>query len=186
MRIRRAFTLVEMMVILSAGAVVLTTSAALIHRVMRTQTAAWSFFDVERSALRLSDYFRRDVHRASIADIEIASVDDGMFLQLQFPDGQTVEYRQADGIVLRTLSQQESAVSREEFVFHPEIDLSIREENSPHRLILTIVADPSAMLAAPDKRSLLAHMVPVSLQVEACLGRDARLLVATVGQEESK
>jgi hypothetical protein len=67
MPIRRGISLVELMLTLSACCVILTMSAALIHRALHAQSKSRRFFDGERNAQRLGESFRRDVHAATSA-----------------------------------------------------------------------------------------------------------------------
>ena len=67
---RRAASLAELLVIMSACTIILTTSVQLIHRAMHSQSASRVFFDCERSAQRLSQQFRSDVHEATSGKIK--------------------------------------------------------------------------------------------------------------------
>src|SRR5206468_8588477 len=101
MKIRRGASLVELLVVMSACTSILTTSVVLVHRVMHVQSKARSSLAAQRSALRLSEQFRRDVdqtHDALANDLPAEVV-----LQLQLPEKQTVEYRYLAGVVRRTL-----------------------------------------------------------------------------------
>jgi hypothetical protein len=182
---RHAISLVELLVVMSGCTVILTTSAMLIHRAMRTQSESRSFFDVERSALRLSGKFRDDVHRATAAKAGDES-GDGVFLRLDLPGRQTVEYQQAGGNIERTLSEDGRPRSRDYFAFTPSSELEIREELSPRRLILTITSDPHD--APGDGSTQLAKYIdtPVSVRVEASLGRDWRKATLATGEEPTR
>jgi hypothetical protein len=153
---------------------------------MRTQSQTRSFFDVERSALRLSDQFRRDVHRASAAMVEDASHGEGTFLQLQHPDGHVVEYRRLEGSVLRILSQDGHAVSRDEFPFSSAIELALREEDAPRRFILSITSEPDETPTGNNKQPVSIREMPFSFQAEAVLSRDWRFMAAIAHQENAK
>jgi hypothetical protein len=168
---RRAASLAELLVILSACTVILTTSVTLIHRAMHSQSASRVFFDCERSALRLSQQFRRDVHEANSATIENGSASSDPMLRLTFADDQTVEYRRAKDNVVRLVTQHSRAVSHDEFTFRSPLAWTLRQEDSPRRLILSLTAgaagSPSAL---GDELPPGAFAVPMSLEVEACVG----------------
>jgi len=173
MTARRATSLIEMLVVMSACTVILTISAGLIHRAMHAESATRSFFDGQRSALRLSEQFRSDVHAATAASLEDASRHDGLFLRLQLADDQTVEYRRRESNLLRFLLKKDHEIARDEFVFSSPLELSIRVEATPRRLILEITAGSVALTATKGaKQPLAAYLVPVNLQLEACLARD--------------
>lgn len=180
---RRALSLVELLVVMSGCSVVLTTSAALIHRAMHAQSRTRSFFDVERNALRLSGQFRRDVHRA-IGTVANDPTDPDVFLRLELPDHQTVAYRHADGRVVRTLSRSGSRTSREEFSFTSANALELRQEEAPRRLILTITGVPDERLTTTGGRQF-EHFrdPPVSVRTEAVLGRDWRFADPAANEE---
>ena len=113
MKTRHAVSLVELLVVMSACSIILTMSAGLVHRAMHAQSATHAFFDGERSALRLSEQFRDDVHQAATATVEAPARNDGVFLRLRLAGDQAIEYRQADSIVERILTQRGSRVSRD-------------------------------------------------------------------------
>jgi type II secretory pathway component PulJ len=180
---RRGASLVELIAVMSACSVILTMSAGLIHRAMLAQSQTRSFFDVERSALRLSGQFRRDVHRANAVP-ENAAMEEGTFLRLQLPDHETVEYRRLAHRVLRVLSHNGQTVSREEFPFSTAIDVAVREEASPRRLVLAITSEETTTVAGKGKRSV--REMPVSFQAAAVIGRDRRFTFSAVSSEDAK
>jgi hypothetical protein len=184
MNSRRAASIVELLVIMSACTVVLTLCGVLLQRAMHIQMRSRARADVERSALRLSDQFRRDVHQARAAQTGNADPGNGPFLQLQFVGEQTVEYSHLAGTVRRVLAKNGQPLSREEFVFTPDSEVVIREDGSPPRLLLTITAEPKEMPSRDIKQPVAAAAIPVSFQVEAALGRDWRFAAAATRQEQ--
>jgi hypothetical protein len=169
---RRAASLAELLVIMSACTIILTTSVQLIHRAMHSQSASRAFFDCERSAKRLSQQFRSDAHEASSATIENGSADSGSMLRLALPDDQIVEYRPANDNVVRLATQHGKPTSRDEFAFRAPLVWSIRQEDSPHRLILSVTAGatgpPTELGEALPPGAFAA---PTSLEVKARIGR---------------
>jgi prepilin-type N-terminal cleavage/methylation domain-containing protein len=174
MKTRRGVSLIELLVVLSASTVILTMSAALVHRVMHIYSQARAFHNVERNTLRLSEQFRRDGHQAMAATALDGSRNDGVFLRLQLADGQTLEYREVSGSVSRTRSQGDKTLSRDAFTFPPNIKLSLREDGRPRRLILSITAAPVETPDMNGKSPWTAHSQRVNLQAEVVLGRDGR------------
>ena len=77
--------------IFMAASIILTMSAGLVHRAMHAQSATRAFFDGERSALRLSEQFRADVHQAATATVEAPARNDGVFLRLRLAGDQAIE-----------------------------------------------------------------------------------------------
>jgi hypothetical protein len=173
---RRGISLLELMLTLSACIVILTMSAGLIHRAMHAQTKARLFFDVERSACRLGDSFRRDVHAAKSAAVGKSADGKGVLLRLQLAGDQSVEYHQTAGRVERLWHVDGNVRAREMFVFPRETRLQAKQE-PPRLLILSIVPpDDAADAGEPANRPLRPYLVPAILQVEAVLGRNASLV----------
>ena len=133
MKRRRGFSVTELLVVMSVGSVVLTMSAVLIHRLMQTESQARRFYNVERTVLRLSDQFRRDVHGAGAAAIDNPAGTDSPFLRLTLVDGQTLEYGRRGGVLSRIQKDGDKIVSRDEFTFPDNIPLSMREVESPRQ-----------------------------------------------------
>ena len=163
MSTRHAVSLVELLVLMSASSVILTMSAALVHRAMRTQSESRGFFDAERSAMRLARQIRRDTYDATAALVGGEGLGDNVALRLQLADQRTAEYSYADGEVLRILTKRDGAVSREQFAFPSPIELDVRKEDSPPRIVLTITAKQRGLPRAYSK--------PMDLHVEAGLNR---------------
>lgn len=173
---RRGISLVELLLTLSACTFILTMSAGLIHRAMHAQTKARLFFDVERSACRLGDSFRRDVHAAHSAAVGDEAGGGAVLLRLQLTGDQSVEYRQTAGRVERLWHVDGNVRAREMFVFPRDARLQAKQE-SPRLLILSIAApDDAADTDEPAERPLRPYLVPAILQVEAVLGRNASLV----------
>ncbi len=179
-RLRRAVSLVELLVVMSGLTVVLTTTATLMHRVMRAQVESRSCSDVERAALRISEQFRDDVHQATTAQ---TAVDADLLVQLELPGDQVVQYRRAGQSVLRTLSRGGAVRSRSQFTFTSTSAVEIHEQDAPERLVLTVTS------AAQDeprggKRQIAEYLdPPANVRVEAVLGRDWRSAVPTADEE---
>jgi hypothetical protein len=181
---RRGVSLAELLLTMSACTVILTMSAGLIHRAMHTQSRSRSFFDTERSAMRLSESFRRDVHAADdAAVIGNAEQGEGVFLRLQLPGSQMVEYRLAAGRVQRLLHVDGSVKSREAFVFAADTQLTL--EKSPQHLVVLSIVPPSDTAGPADRPPLTPYSTPASLRAEAVLGRNASLVDLSAPQEDS-
>jgi prepilin-type N-terminal cleavage/methylation domain-containing protein len=174
MKPRRGLSITELLVVMTVGSVVLTMSAALIHQLMHNESQSRRFYNVERNALRLSAQFRRDVHACGAATIVDEARDDGVFLRLTLADGQTLEYSRRGGALSRIQRDGDNTVSRDEFTFPDGIQLSLREVQSPRRLVLSITADPPTASEAKKQRPWNQYATRVSFQVEAGLGRDLR------------
>ncbi len=183
MKTRRAASMIELLLIMSACTVVLTLTGVLLHRGMSIQMQSRARVDAERTSLRLANQFRRDVHEARAAITLNGDQGKDVFLQLEFADGRTAEYSREEGTVLRLESGGDEQTWREEFVFPAVGDLTIEEESEPRRLILTITAKPTEQQPADGKPRVSLYHAPVSLQAEAVVGRNWRFNAAPAGQE---
>jgi hypothetical protein len=180
--VRNGISLVELVVVMSAATVILTISAALLHRVMLAHSAARAFTDVERTSLRLANSFRSDVHQAVSATMFEPSPADGPFLRLELPSdqlssdqlssGKRLEYRYEQGAILRMALDGERTVAREVFDFRQEINVAAQKDG-PRLLTLSISARPPGATSEDGGSLSPAHAVPVRLQVEAALHRDS-------------
>lgn len=185
MTTRRGISLIEMLTLMSSCTVILTMSAVLIHRTMRSQEQTRYFFAVERAALRLAEQFRRDVHGARSAATSGETLGEGAFLRLEMPAGETVEYRRDEASVLRLVLRDEGPTAREEFSLAEIRELALQAEDSPRRLTLTISAGPDEPVPSLGKRAASIREQPVSFQVAAVLSRDLRFSAAEAAQEDS-
>lgn len=84
---RRGFTLVEILIALSASSVLMVLAIGLVHRSMSANSLARKRADHQRTLLRLTDRFRDDVHRGEEADLF-----DTTRLQLHLTGGRSVDY----------------------------------------------------------------------------------------------
>src|SRR4051812_6095732 len=122
---RRGMSLTELLLLMSSCTIILTTSAVLLHRVMRIQVDSRAFMNSERAGTRLSHQFRQDVHQAAAAELDRSKLKKDVFLQLRFADNQIIEYGYAGGTVSRTLSRGEKITARDEFVFQPTCTFAV-------------------------------------------------------------
>ncbi|MCC7084821.1 MAG: prepilin-type N-terminal cleavage/methylation domain-containing protein [Pirellulales bacterium] len=106
---RRAYTLIEMVIVITLVTLVLATVAALLGSVMRSNRAALSHRDWIRSVQRLAMQFRDDVHAA-----RSARPADGK-LSLSLPNGETVVYAATDESIQRTVESDDIVAQRDSF-----------------------------------------------------------------------
>jgi hypothetical protein len=170
MNTRRGASLIELLMAMTSCVVILTTSTALIHRVMKTQSKTRSFFEIERSSLRLSNSFRSDVHHSQSASAS-HELGEGIVLRMKFSENETVEYSQRNELIQRTLSKGGEIIQREQFRFTPEINARVVVDESQRSITLSVVGTP-ALTASTDKRVMQAFATPVAFQATAILGRD--------------
>ena len=165
---RRGVSLVELLVVMSLGALLLTTSGVVLHRIMHSHGKTRNFLAASRSALRLSDQFRRDVHRAREATTD--GLPEGVVLRLQLGESRVVEYSHVDDLVRRTQLEGEKTAAREEYSFPRGSQVSVREQSSPRLLGLSVTSTPGDAAGPPQPGFATA----MHLLIEAQVGRDSR------------
>jgi hypothetical protein len=172
--VRQGASLVELLVVMSAATVILTITAALLHRIMLAHSKARTFIDAERTSLRLANTFRSDVHRATSASAADGVAESAAMLKLELPEDLRLEYRREEGTIFRILLDGDRIVSREAFIFSPEIETTVKKEGI--RLItLSISSRPTETAPADGNATLPTYFVPIYLRVEAALNRDSSL-----------
>ena len=169
MRRRRAMSLVELTVVMSSCTLILTLTTVLIHRVMRHQSQTRLFFDGQRSGMRLSEQFRRDVHEATTA--VTTELPEGVFLRLPGREEQSIDYQRTERGILRVKMAGEGISSRDEFRFPDAVEAVVRRQEAPPLIILEVKPRHDASGGSPRPN---AFSTPTHLQVQAHLGRMAQ------------
>lgn len=185
-KLRRGVSLIELMVLMSATTMILSMSAMLLHRVMRVQVESRAFADAERNAARLSRQFRQDVHQTASAALDASKLNEGVFLKLQLPASESIEYSRASGNILRAVSHGGKVASREEFPFPSACKMVVREEKPPDRIILVITSPALDPASSQDEQLRSYRTAPVALQVEAMLNRGASAANSKIESEQAK
>jgi hypothetical protein len=183
---RRGVSLTELLILMSSYTMILSLCAVLLHRVMRVEIDSRSFVDTERTSERLGHQFRQDVHQATTAETDGAKLKGDVFLQLQLPNNQTVEYSRAKGNVLRTVSHSGKAGAREEFAFDASCKLFVRQDESPKRVALSITSPALEPTSDTAEQLQSYRAVPTGLYVEASINRDAISAEPIAGKERAK
>jgi hypothetical protein len=151
---------------------------------MRIQLASRAHASAERTAQRLSDQFRTDVHGASAAAVDNSSANEKAFARLELDNGRVAEYSRSRGAVLRLESGGSQPTRREDFIFPSAAVLTIEQKSAPQRLALTIVLTPTEQ--APTKEKQIVDSIPTSLCAEPALGRDLRFGMVETREEAER
>jgi hypothetical protein len=170
---RSGFSLVEVVTVMGGLAVVLSLSATLLTHAMRSQSETRRFFDVERHAVELAGQFRSDVHRAGSAETDASKLGKDELAELRLEGGETVVYQRKAEMLIRVLSMDGKPRAREEYRLGSQVDMAVRREDAPARLVLS-VTPREIKPPGPDDPPVDVRDMPAPLQVEAVLGRDAR------------
>ena len=185
-RLPRGISLIELLMAMGGVSLVITSSAMLLHGVMRAQSESRRFFDDERTSARLARVVRADVHAAA----QVAAPAGERLVAFTLPDGHTIEYRHSADhrqIQRRLLAPgNEAPVAREDYllagpcaaivtVAQQQIHLELGAEGADGAL-----APPGVV--RPPRSPAEAKRKPPALVVEAVLGRDLRFLPARDGE----
>ena len=190
----RGISLVELLMAMGGVSLVITSSAMLLHGVMRAQSESRRFFEDERTSARLARQFRADVHAAAQVAAQVAAQIEApagkRLVAFTLPDGGTIEYRHtADRrqIQRRLLAPgNPTPTGREDYslagpcaavvtVAEKQIHLELGTEGADGEL-----APPGVV--RPPRTPAEAKRKPPALVVEAVLGRDLRFLPARDGE----
>ena len=93
MQSRTAASLVELLIVLSMSTVLIGAGIGMIHTILETENSVMQSFQLQRSLIRLSQSFRRDV--GASVDVTLIQEDDTSTteLRLELPDDERVVYR---------------------------------------------------------------------------------------------
>lgn len=186
----RGISLVELLMAMGGVSLVITSSAMLLHGVMRAQSESRRFFEDERTSARLARQFRADVHAAAQVAAQIEAPAGERLVAFTLPDGHTIEYRHtADRrqIQRRLLAPgNPTPTGREDYalagpcaavvtVAEQQIQLELGAEGADGEL------SPPGVVR-PPRTPAEAKRKPPALVVEAVLGRDLRFLPARDGE----
>lgn len=159
---RRAFTLVELLVSMSVGSTLLVLAIGMVHRAMTLETTARGRAATHRTALRLADQFRRDIHHASAVSLPEGSNGNAPAqLRIELPNQEPTTYAATDRGVIRLQQLASEQTRREEFFFPAGYQIDFAELQSPRRAVLTVRRETGLTGYAPR----------VELHVEAVVGR---------------
>lgn len=127
---RRGISLIEVLIIISAGSTVVTLSALLIHRTMQTHARAEAFHADEAAAWRLSAQLRLDTAAASEALYRDAT------LTLGCLDGSEIRYEFATPVVTRRRSRPDGTIVPTAFTLRSVGSWQVTEAVAPRRITL--------------------------------------------------
>ena len=187
----RGVSLIELLMAMGGVSLVITSSAMLLHGVMRAESMSRRFFDDERTSARLARQFRADVHAAARVATQVAGPDGERLVAFTLPDGHTIEYRHAADhrqIQRRLLAPgNPEPTGREDYSFATVSAAVVTV--TERQIALELGAEEiDGTLASPDdvpppRSASEAKRKPPALVVEADLGRDLRFLPPRDGEE---
>lgn len=161
---RRAFTLVELSVVIATSSIIMSSLAVSLHLMYRADRGVRDELAASAMLLRLSAQFRNDAHAAhSIVKQENADDDPaGDSLIMNLSDGQRIEYYYSAGSVQRVKRRGEERIHRDGFRLQPKA-----------RVQLLVRDDRDVQLAAVviSQQRPASEQLPV-YRIEAAIGVD--------------
>jgi prepilin-type N-terminal cleavage/methylation domain-containing protein len=127
---RRGFTLIEMMVVITAVATALGLCATTIQLLLRLKADAQSRFSANVGLERLARQLRSDAHAAAVALVDAPRGGKAASLRLEFGPKHGVAYEPRKSAVVRLESQDGNLTHREAYALEPatEVEFEIRPE----------------------------------------------------------
>ena len=164
-KVRRGYALVEMLVVMTVLAALLTLCAGLIHQLLKLDASSRSASDVAADVARLARDFRADAHASAPIEPTAKPAD---HLTLPLGDGRAVSYEVRESDILRTVSTEGKKARRFESYRRPA-RASVHFEVDPPgpRPFATLVIDRPA--GGRDTGLFRDY------RVEAELGKDRRI-----------
>ena len=157
---RQAFTLVELMIMLSASSVLMALAVGLVHRSMSASSLAKARANHQRALVRLADQFRNDIHQGDAVDQLNADR-----LTLRLANGRLVDYVVENRHCRRQESLGDDRRSLETFELLSGARVAFEQDDKPARVTLTVTREAAGHGAEPL----------VDAHVEAILGRRPKL-----------
>jgi prepilin-type N-terminal cleavage/methylation domain-containing protein len=159
---RRGFTLVELVVVMTAVAVILTATSVLMHFVLQMDTEVRQRTHTVATVGRLAEQFRRDVHQARG---EAVLAGDHHAAELHLPGGRIVKWRVDEQRRLIRTEQARGIADREDSFTLPQGTTAGLESQSQGAARVVTIRIESPDTGGP------------SLAIAALASRDERLAV---------
>lgn len=112
---RKAFTLIEALVVMALIGAALTALASAVYSLYRADRHLRQTLDRDRQVQRLTASFRTDAHAAVSATMVAETAEQSAQLKLADPDGRIVQYSRGPAGVDRSILQGSDVVARETF-----------------------------------------------------------------------
>lgn len=174
---RRGYTLVELMIVITAVGMLAVMGAVLIGLLMSATNRGTEAAVVQTTFSRLGRQWRSDVHAAAAADVESVDGRDGARVILQPVDGPAVTYTGLPGSVLRE-SGDGADRSRQEYLLPEGTTRFVVEEPGP---LVSLVHERPHELPQDNGAEGLQTLPARTLTHEARLNSDARHAGAAPG-----
>jgi prepilin-type N-terminal cleavage/methylation domain-containing protein len=169
-RRRLGYALIELMVVMTVTAIILTLSAGMIHLLLKLERSSRTASEQANDLARLGRDFRADVH-ASIEDYTTLEAVPKRFganrMRLKVSENRTVEYQVRPGDILRTVREGDKVRHFETYRRPSRTSARFWSDGvGPRTFVLLMIDQPT------DSRDNSLYR---KYQIEAELGKDHRL-----------
>ncbi len=159
---RRAFTLVEMIVAISVGATLMGIAMSLLLVMFRTEQNGRSQLAQAESLERLANQFRQDVHAA--IGRTVPSGKDLHDWRFDLTANRSVQYRVAENAISREQRSGAKQVRRESFRLPQDSTVAIAVDRAANPPLVSLTIEAGGTSSQPG----------CPFRVDAVLGRDLR------------
>lgn len=156
---RRGLSLVELVVVMSACAVLLTLCAAFLQRAFLAQMRSRTAAQMQLTLFRLDQSFRADVHTALTAETDPEQLLPGVLLRLENAKNEVIEYRWQENSLERVQLAAGGVQARDTFSFPRAIDPQASQPE-PRLVVLSIETDDALDVDSPPVQALIEAALP--------------------------
>ena len=164
---RRAVTLLEMLVVIAVSTVLLGVAVSVLHLLMRAESGGRRHVVQTTAVAQLADQFRSDV-RAALRPIAAEGAPKNQW-QFALSSQRTVTYRALPNEIERREQSADKLERRESYTLPPECSVEITVGGQP--AMASLVIKPGGLTPS------LSH----EIRVEAALGADHRFVKSAKG-----
>jgi prepilin-type N-terminal cleavage/methylation domain-containing protein len=168
---RRAYTLIEMIIAISVAATLTGIAMCLLLTMFRSEQSGRAQLAQAESLVRLADQFRQDVHSA--LGEAVVNPKDPHDWQFKLTANRVVQYTLANDVLSRQVRSGSKDVQREAFRLPEDSTVAISVDRATNPAVVSLTVQPG--------EASLRRCHP--LRVDAVLGRDLRF---TRPQKEGK
>ena len=174
-RRRRAFTMIEAIVVVAMSGIVLMTGVSLIHLVLGVERTTRQSVHLSTAGSLLSRVFRHDVQTATELDGASSNNVADQRLQLHLPDNRVVNYQVESNRLARRETENGKRLHQDDFVFPAGSRITLRVSDDPDRVSVSIrEANVGVFRKAKPVGDKSQAETGFVLRIEATIGRDAR------------
>ena len=152
---RKAFTLAELLAVMTVGSVMTGIAAIMLAGLFRAESASRRHLQYESAACSLGEQFRRDVRWG----VAVEDLEEGKW-RIRISPQENIVYESLPGEIIRTHSKSNAATAYESFNLWPESTATLKIEKGDRSLVVLTIN------AKNDR----------TLSVEAVLGADNRFI----------